>query len=117
MLPGHLPDLNAYQGDDWTVTLKFWTDQTKTTPVVLTGTFSAELAGDEGVDVAATGLTVNEAAKATGVITLTLAGTDSDLMTGPHGPVLYLLYSLAEVGTYNRTMCEGRIALRRSVRV
>jgi hypothetical protein len=116
MLPGFVPDRNAYQGDDYTLTLKFWTDATKTTPVDFTGsTFSAELGGEDGVDVAGAGLSINDAAKATGVIVLTLDGDDSALIDGPHGPVIYLRWSLTEAGNYDRTLLEGRVALKRSV--
>lgn len=114
MLPAFVGDLDVYQGDDYPLVVTFKDDAGD--PIDMTGVaFTADVRGDEGVDVGDLAWSVDTTDAATGKIVMTLDGDDLALVTGPRGRVLYLLWDLAADGIYSRTLLEGRLALRTQV--
>lgn len=113
MLPATRETINMYQGDPYEHPVTFVDDDLN--PIDLTGsTFTARVDGDAGVDIGGLAWTVDTSALASGLVTLSFAAGDTNQVTGPgREKAIYLIWDLTESGTYNRTMVEGRIALRR----
>lgn len=104
-----LPEIR--RGDDWEHTLRFWTDASKTTPLVLTGrTYTAQLRQSPESEVAAD-LEVDATDLATGVIVLTLAHADTaDL------PARSYVWDLQEVASgVVTTLLAGRVHVAKDV--
>ena len=113
MRPTYIGDLKAYQGDDYTVDIPF-TDADGDPIDVSASTFVGSIRGaNGGVTVGGLAWTVDMTDAATGTVHLTLDGDELAAVGGPGAErVWYLIWDLAETGRWNRTLFEGRIALR-----
>lgn len=113
MWPSYVGDLEVYQRDGYTDTVTF-TDADGNPIDVSGSTFTASVKpSNGGVDIGALAWSIDMTDAAAGSVGISLASADLMAVSGPGAErVWFLIWDLTESGLWNRTLFEGRIALR-----